>query len=118
MRILLLLLDIEQTCLLLYKLQNTKTINSSIFRSSRHSSILSCCNQKLEGKKMKLEMAFYLLVLCKCVCSFENGDLQRMSLASDGPNNGTTFIRYKRYLDFIPKSRMFVSLIKLKILPS
>lgn len=48
------------------------------------------------------------LVLTVVICSIEIDDTKRMSLALNPPAN-TTIVRHKRYLDFIPKSRMFVS---------
>lgn len=89
-------------------------INNSIVESGRHLNQFRTVSIESLKKKMKLETTIYLLVLCECAWSIEIGDLQRMSLASDRPSNATTLIRYKRYLDFIPKSRMFVSLMGMK----
>lgn len=50
------------------------------------------------------------LVLAVTFCLAEMDHLTQMSLASNKPTN-TTIVRHKRYLDFIPKSRMFVSSI-------
>ncbi|XP_055315513.1 uncharacterized protein LOC129575653 [Sitodiplosis mosellana] len=46
------------------------------------------------------------LVLTITICSVAIDDMNMKSLASDPPIN-TTIVRHKRYLDFIPKSRMF-----------
>lgn len=54
---------------------------------------------------MFLTWLMLVLILVKAIYSIE---MAEMSLASN-PTANTTIVRHKRYLDFIKKSRMFVS---------
>lgn len=61
------------------------------------------------GKRCVLPKCLVLLICIILIVQFSEADqLNKMSLLSDRPGNAT-IVRYKRYLDFLPKSRMFVS---------
>lgn len=57
-------------------------------------------------------LTLLVLLICMIVPFSEAAQLNKMSLSSDYPGNATV-VRYKRYLDFLPKSRMFVSIVKI-----
>lgn len=54
-------------------------------------------------------LLIWFLVLVNTISSTEISKTRQMSMPSDAPTN-STIIRHKRYLDFLPKSRMFVSI--------
>lgn len=69
-----------------------------------------CMRTKLSNKMKRVNMSLiYLLILLNGISALKSVDYKPMSLASNQPMNAT-IVRYKRYLDFIPKSRMFVSI--------
>lgn len=57
---------------------------------------------------MRILSILLILILANAIYSLEIDKIKRMSFASDFQMN-STIVRHKRYLDFIPKSRMFVS---------
>lgn len=93
------------------KVSKKKESNNLIFKRE-NAQINWTLLQLVKFDKMKLETKslICLWILYKCVWTCENVNSQRISLMSDEPPNATAIVRYKRYLDFIPKSRMFVSL--------
>lgn len=63
---------------------------------------------KLKPSVILMSLIYFSMLLIN-VWAFENVDFHRMSMVSAKRANTTAFARHKRYLDFIPKSRMFVS---------
>lgn len=69
--------------------------------------ILKVFLQYLQNKMRNLSILL-ILILAKAIYLLEIDKMKTMSFASDFQIN-STIVRHKRYLDFIPKSRMFVS---------
>lgn len=124
--------EINTINLIMRRMTVTRPMLRLQFQSNRillGSFVWVCRNSKCSNSKKqrnfhsKIAMKLLIVLIAISMAQFISATVNissRMSSKDDSPKNTTVIVRHKRYLDFLHKSRMFVSflneLLKLNLL--